>query len=252
MAGVDTAFHSLFWLNRNSGLLDPAIFFSAFLLSLRAGVKNKIKCINHLCHALKLNTHSSAINRSAAAPCWAHVLQLHAGLPSGCVDYEWLVTFACPSPSGKLLQFVSYFMRLLLTTYTHSMQLAVWVCVCKFAVFFKTTSEFRFAWLKLIRIFELLLKRNEAKPKNITKALPKKKILPYPKGRDFFFWLAPDLHIECNSKRFIYGCYSCTWIRIRVISLTPHTFVREILKRRAEIWKALHTLMRQCNLWQVQ
>lgn len=40
---------------------------------------------------------------------------------------DWLVTFACPSPSGKLLQFVSYFMRLLLATH---MQLRLPGCVC--------------------------------------------------------------------------------------------------------------------------
>lgn len=163
---------------------------------------------------------------------------------------DWLVTFACLSPSGKLLQFVSYFMRLLLATH---MQLrlpgCVCVCVWKFTSLRfsqKTTNELRPARQNLFAYLNYYWNETKPNQNNITKALPKK---CYPFSCFLFFsWLAPDLHIKCNSKLLIYGCYSCTWIRIRVILLSSHTIGRKIMERCVEIPKVLHTLMRQWNL----
>lgn len=166
----------------------PAPWASDFLSHISAKSaswreKNKIKCINHLCHALKLNTHSSAINRSAAAaaPCWGHVLQqelqtqrLQAGLPPGCADND--SQFSTGWSHLRVRRLLGNCYNLFHIScgcclpHTHTLYAAETTseCVCKFTSLWfspKTTNEFRPAWQKLIRIFELLLKRNEAKPK---------------------------------------------------------------------------------------
>jgi len=81
-----------------------------FLISAkRLGKKNKIKCINHFGDALKLNTHSSAINRRGQKD-WDAVVQWPI-LNPGSLGFE-LGHICAFAPLGKLLQFVSYFMWL--------------------------------------------------------------------------------------------------------------------------------------------
>jgi len=78
-----------------------------FLISAkRLGKKNKIKCINHFGDALKLNTHSSAINRRGQKD-WDAVVQWPI-LNPGSLGFE-LGHICAFAPLGKLLQFVSYF-----------------------------------------------------------------------------------------------------------------------------------------------
>lgn len=140
-------------------------------------MKNKIKCINHLCHALKLNTHSSAINRSQRKELKSYsgrrILNPLFLSPSECLSlflFRFLAGHICVSAGFWEIATICFIFHVAAVA-------SVWyVYVCEnlpFCGFLKTTNRIFPCLAKLIRLFELLLKKR-SQTKNIRRPVQKK------------------------------------------------------------------------------